>query len=239
MFLVTGAAAVATALAWVAAGCTASTTNAQPVTGDDAGGSNDSGGVSEDTGTGAGYDAASSVPPVALPFYVSDQFIASGYEGDYNGLTVSQDPTKCKTPRTTGAGGLCYSATWVPKIGDAGSDWTGVYWQAPANNWGSKPGKSITPGATKVTFYAAGAVGGEILQISVGGINVSGATASLPYLDTFTVDAPAITLTTAWTQYTVSLTGATYTSVIGGFCFVTKAITDTSESFYIDDIQWQ
>ena len=238
-FLVTGAALVA------AVGCAASTSTPQAASGDnDAGtpaGSDDAGTSSgDDTGTGSsGFDSGVSVQAVALPFFVSDQFVASGFMGDYTGLTVSQDPTKCKSPRQPNAGGFCYTATWVPKIGDAGSDWTGVYWQSPANNWGAKPGKPISSGATKVTFYAAGAVGGEILSISVGGINANGASASLTYGDSFDVKQPPITLTTAWTQYTVSLSGTSYTSVLGAFCFVVTAMTNTSESFYIDDVQWQ
>jgi hypothetical protein len=245
-FLVTGAAVVATAVGSVGAGCAASTAN-PPAVGqsDDSGpgsGADDSGSSSnsDDTGTGSsGFDSATSVQAVTVPFYVSDQFVASGFMGDYTGLTLSQDPTKCKTPRETGAQGFCYTATWVPKVGDAGSDWSGVYWQSPANNWGAKPGKPIASGATKVTFYAAGAIGGEILTVSVGGINANGASASLPYGDSFTVKQPPVTLTTAWTQYSVSLVGTTYTTVLGGFCMVLTATADTSETIYIDDVEWQ
>jgi hypothetical protein len=154
-------------------------------------------------------------------------------------ITLAHDTTTCKSPRQTGAGGDCFTATWAPTLGDAGAAWAGVYWQSPANNWGAKPGKVIAPGAQKISFYAAGKVGGEVITISAGGINASGASAALPYGDTFTAKEPAITLTTDWTQYTLSLQGTTYTSVLGGFCWVVSTTATESITFYIDDIQWE
>jgi hypothetical protein len=202
-------------------------------------------GPPEDAGpvpdAGGGIDSGPT--GVALPFYVSDQFVPTGFMGDsqasMSAITLAHDTTTCKTPRQPGAGGDCFTATWTPQLGDAGSAWAGVYWQSPANNWGAKPGKAIVPGATKVSFYAAGAVGGETIQVSAGGINANGANASLPYGDTFTVKLPAVTLTTAWTKYELSLQGTSYASVLGGFCWVASTTASESVTFYIDDIQWE
>jgi hypothetical protein len=213
-------------------------------TGSTAGG-DDAGPSGFDAGPTTGID--SSIPTataVPLPFYVSDQFQPTGFMGDSTAsmmaITLAHDATTCKTPRQTGAGGDCFTATWAPNLGgDAGAAWAGVYWQSPANNWGAKPGKAIAAGASKVSFYAAGAVGGEQIQLCAGGINASGATAALPYGDTFTAKQPAITLTTDWTQYEISLQGTTYTTVLGGFCWVAAATATESVTFYIDDIQWQ
>lgn len=192
----------------------------------------------------SGFDASlPTATPVTLPFYVSDQFVPTGFMGDstasMTAITLAHDTTTCKSPRETGAGGDCFTATWAPTVGDAGSAWAGVYWQSPANNWGAKPGKPIAAGAQKVSFYAAGAVGGETIQLCAGGINAAGATATLPYSDSFTVKQPAITLTTSWTQYEISLQGTSYTTVLGGFCWVASTTASESVTFYIDDIQWE
>lgn len=205
----------------------------------DAGGS----GSPADAGSGSGGDSGSAQSGVLLPFYVSDQFLPTGFMGDsmasMSAITLSHDASMCKTPRAQGAGGDCYTVIWAPSVGDGGSAWAGVYWQSPANNWGSKPGKAIAPGAQKVSFYAAGAVGGETIQACSGGINAMGASATLPYADTFSVKHPPITLTTSWTHYELSLQGASYTSVLGAFCWVASATSSEQVTFYLDDIKWE
>ena len=48
--------------------------------------------------------------------------------------------------------------------------------------------------------------------------------------------------TTTWTQYTISLEGATYPSgVLGAFVWVATAADGGNDNikFYIDDLQWQ
>jgi len=175
---------------------------------------------------------------------VSDQFVPSGFMGDnqlsMDGMKVSIDAADCKTPRQSGAAGDCYKVTWAVDLPDAGgAAWAGVYWQSPANNWGAKPGKLVSPGATKVSFYAAGVVGGEKVQFTIGGINTKGTDPTLTHRDKFTVTQPAITLTTDWTKYEVPLTGATYDEVLGGFCYVIAATQSGTTTFYIDDVTWQ
>jgi hypothetical protein len=204
----------------------------------------DSGLNPQPTDSGSAPDTSVSTPAVKLPFYLSDQFVPSGFMGDSTAsmmaITLTHDAASCKSPRQTGAGGDCYGVVWAPTLtGDAGAAWAGVYWQSSANNWGSKPGKAIAPGATKISFYAAGAAGGETIQLCAGGINSMGTSATLPYGDTFKVQEPAITLTTTWTQYELPLTGASYTTVIGGFCWVTSTTKSENVKFYIDDVQWE
>jgi len=181
--------------------------------------------------------------PVTLPFLLSDEFKPSGYMGDsqsdFNGIAMSRDATDCKTPRTPDAAGDCYTVKWTPTmITGAPSAWVGVYWQYPANNWGGQTGLAVEPGATKVTFYAAGAKGGESLIFTVGGVNSKNPDPSLPNQDSFTATFEA-TLTTDWTQYTVPLNGAKYTDVIGGFSWVAKTTTSDEVQFYIDDVRWE
>jgi hypothetical protein len=240
----------------VAAAAAASCSNASPSGSSPQGvadastqGGNDSGASGNDSGATGDQDGAqgSDAPAtsgVGLPFYVSDQFVPTGFMGDstasMNAITLAHDATTCKSPRQPGAGGDCFTATWAPTLsGDAGSAWAGVYWQSPANNWGALPGKAIAPGATKVSFYAAGAQGGETIQVSVGGINANGANPNLKYGDTFSIKLPPITLTTNWTQYEIPLQGAQYTTVLGGFCWVVTSTASESITFYVDDIQWE
>jgi hypothetical protein len=230
------------ALALAAASCSSSPAGLPPAGSPDGSTQGDDGGVpAQEASTG---DDASGSSGVALPFYVSDQFVPTGFMGDStaqtNNITLAHDAVTCKAPRPPNAGGDCFTATWAATLAaGAASAWAGVYWQSPANNWGALPGKAIAPGAQKVSFYAAGAKGGEVIQLSVGGINANGADPSLKYGDTFGIKAPPITLTTDWTQYEISLQGAQYTTVLGGFCWVATSTTGQSVTFYIDDIQWE
>lgn len=196
-----------------------------------------------DTGTvGPGKDQDSAAPqtPTSLPFNVSDQFIPSGYMGTMDGLTMSNAVTDCKTPRQAGAQGDCYSVKWnVTLATGATSAWSGIYWQWPDKNWGALPGKLVASGATKVTFYVAGAAGGEQVTFTVGGINTKGGDPTLTYRDKFTIASPPITLTTDWQPVEISLAGATYDQVIGAFSWVATTSTSGTVAFYIDDVQWQ
>lgn len=182
--------------------------------------------------------------PVAIPFLLSDEFAPSGYMGDsqadFTAITMGKDIATCKAPRSADAAGDCYTITWNPVIATgAPSAWVGVYWQYPANNWGAKTGKQIAPGASKVSFYAAGAAGGESLLFTVGGVNVKPVDdPPLPNKDSFTASTSA-TLTTSWTRYEIPLTGATYDTVIGGFSWVAKSTDGKPVTFYLDDLRWE
>ena len=85
-------------------------------------------------------------------------------------------------------------------------------------------------------------MGGEAVQFKAGGINDPISSSVGTYGDSFSVSSPVETLTTSWTQYTISLEGATYGSgVLGGFCWVASQ-TDGGNGnikFYVDDLQWQ
>jgi hypothetical protein len=190
------------------------------------------------------YDAAAASGPVAVPFTVSDDFQPTGFMGDspddFNAITMSSDASQCPA-RVSGAVGACYSIQWTPQISaGATSAWVGVYWQYPANNWGVLAGRAIQAGATKVTFAAAGAAGGEQVDFLVGGVNnppSSPADAGLTHADSFRA-TKTVTLTKGWATYEVPLTGDTYESVIGGFAWSITASSTTPISFYVDDIQW-
>lgn len=242
-----GQRALLAALVVAFAGCASSTSSDTGGKTKDAGSTVDSGTgddqPGDDSGTTTGDDTGSTATTVALPFNLSDEFIPSGFMGDsqpsMDGIKLSNDVADCKTPRSTGAQGDCYSVTWTATVAAGASAWAGVYWQSPANNWGAKPGKVIAAGATKVSFYAAGAAGGEKIQFCAGGINTKGTDPTLTHRDTFSANLPAVTLTKDWAQYTIPLTGATYGEVLGGFCWVDAATASGTSTFYIDDVRWE
>ncbi len=222
--------------------------------GTDAGGTTttttkDSGAPTKTTTTDSGTDAAPTTTTedaggsaaLALPFFVSDQFIPSGFMNDPTGITVStgaNGSASCAT-RAPGAGGDCYVISWA----STGAAWAGVYWQYPSQNWGTEPGLVIAPGAKQVSFYAMGAVGGEQLTFKSGGINEPISAANGAYGDTFAVASPVVTLTTTWTQYTISLQGASYSEgVLGAFVWVASEVGDGGNEnikFYLDDLTWE
>ena len=94
-----------------------------------------------------------------------NHYIPSGWMGDYGDL--SMDDKYMSEPHS---GSTCIKFVYTAKkIQNQG--WGGVYWQNPANNWGSKKGGFDLTGLNKLTFWAKGAKGGEIIdKVVVGGI---------------------------------------------------------------------
>jgi hypothetical protein len=142
--------------------------------------------------------------------------------------------------------GSCHTVIYTDAPPDASAlkGWAGVVWQFPANNWGTSPGLAVPAGATAVTFYARGATGQEKVAFDVGGIGFgTPPTTAAPCVDTVSDGLPKTTLSTTWTQYTISLSGQTYPGgVIGGFTWIGAAADSPPDAsaitFYIDDIQW-
>jgi hypothetical protein len=202
------------------------------------------------TGTGGGGQppppppADMAMPPAMpmLPFVVDTAFVSSGFMGDgaTAGLVTmipakTGDSTDCGGMRSsTSAVGNCHSVQYAPPA-SGGMGWAGVYWQFPANNWGTKPGANVPAGATKVTFKAKGAVGGEKVTFLAGGIITPGNA----YTDSLKATA-TVTLTADWADYSIDLSGQSYSQVLGGFGW-TMAATDaaTSGKFFVDAIEWQ
>lgn len=124
----------------------------------------------------------------------------------------------------------------ITYTGAGSQGWAGIYWQHPANNWGTVPdgGFNLTS-ATKLTFWARGAVGGEKAEFRVGGI-------SGPYGDTIqpAISTGVVTLTPTWQRYTIPLNGWNLSRVVGGFCWVaTKANNPSGATIDLDDIRYE
>jgi len=207
-------------------------------------GTGGSGGGAAGTDVGAGGAGGAGgmavlEPASPLPLVVDTFYARSGFMGD--GATPGAIVLAADCPmRAPGGIGMCSKFTYNP-IAAGPLGWGGVYWQSPANNWGTMPGKHIEAGATKVTFYAAGAKGGEVVTFLVGGIGMG----ADPYQDPPSVKLANQVLTTTMTAYSIDLTGFTYVSVIGGFGWTIEApavdagaFDPTPITFYVDGIQW-
>jgi len=222
-------------------GTTVTGTAVATTTGGTAGATTGAGG-----GTGAGGSAGaggSTDMPSPLPFTVDSLFAASGYMGD--GATPAVDggvapivqevDMACLTTRPPGAVGHCHKFTYTPTaIAAGGLSWAGVYWQYPANNWGTSPGKRIAQGATKVTFYAASDVANTVVTFIVG------MTMTVPYTDPVKIEFP-IALTTTMSPYIVDLSGFTYDSVLGAFAWsIANPVGNAAPiAFTVDSIRWE
>lgn len=157
-------------------------------------------------------------------------FTASGWMGDgeYGNRYITfsgADRTAPHSPPTS----IKLTYTFGP------NRWGGIYWQNIPDNWGDKPGNNYSGrGFSKITFWAKGETGTEIVEYKSGGID----NAAKKYRDSFVSSTGRISLTKDWRQYQIDLSAANLESVIGGFCWVASADYNSGETitFYIDDI---
>lgn len=116
--------------------------------------------------------------------------------------------------------------------------------RTPSLNWGDYPDAGIDlSGATKLTFWAKGAVGGEKVEFFCSGIgrNSGNGTPTNPYPDSSPkISTGYVTLNNYWTEYTINLTGYDMSYVLGGFGWVTNDVQNNGQNinFYLDDIQF-
>jgi len=156
-----------------------------------------------------------------------NHYIPSGWMGDYGDIKMNDQSTDNPHSAPT-----CIQFAYSAKKSQ-GLGWAGVYWQNPANNWGNKKGGFDLTGMTKLTFWAKGAKGGEVLQkVIVGGIKGV-------YPDSASVEAGSIELTDTWKQYTVNLAGKDLSYINGGFGWVVTSDLDPQGcTFYLDDVKF-
>lgn len=157
-----------------------------------------------------------------------NHYYPSGWMGDYGDIKID-----VKWKDNPHSGTSCIKTTYSAK-GAQGAGWAGVYWQQPANNWGtSNAGYNIT-GAKKVTFWARGEKGTEVInEFKIGGIQGE-------YADTDVAGIGPVKLTTTWKQYTIDLTDKDLSRIAGGFCWATSG-DENPDGFvmYFDDIVYE
>jgi hypothetical protein len=117
-----------------------------------------------------------------------------------------------------------------------GRKWSGVYWQNPADNWGSRKGGYNLTGATKLVFWAKGEMGGErIEEFRTGGMG-----ANQMYADSDTASIGPVILTKEWKEYTIDLRGKDLSYISGGFAWVANVDSNPHHcTFYLDDIRFE
>jgi hypothetical protein len=168
---------------------------------------------------------------VTLPYVVYADGVKADFSpigGYYQGGGCNQAIDQACTDNPH-SGATCTKVTIT-----GGGGWWGREWQNPEGNWGTVKGGFDFTGATKLTFWARGANGGETVNLGVGVVGAD-KLATQPYYDTAIVKKP-FTLTKDWTQYTVDLTGKNLSRIVTAF---SADDGPASGTFYLDDIQYE
>ena len=157
-----------------------------------------------------------------------NHYIPSGWMGDFGDLKFND-----KYMEKPHSGSTSVQIIYSNKA-TQGARWSGIYWQNPPNNWGTRPGGYDLTGAKKVTFWARGEKGGErIEEFKIGGITGE-------YADSDVAGIGPVVLTADWQQFTIDLEGKDLSSFSGGFCWATNLdVNPDGATFYLDDIRYE
>jgi hypothetical protein len=191
-----------------------------------------------------------------FPFYVykdfdsgENNFFPTGMMGDFSDYGVNSSYKESPY-----AGSSCIKIVYMHKPKQT-YGWSGLYWQYPPNNWGNIPKAYDLTGATKLTFWARGQYGGEVInKFQIGGITGK-------YRDSGIASIGAITLSKKWTKYTINLRNMDnsiivsnedkdcwpfmepLSRIIGGFCWATSLTGNNNYNkgitFYLDEIRFE
>lgn len=157
-----------------------------------------------------------------------DHYFASGWMGDYGDIGIDEGYTG--NPHS---GKTCLEITYSAKRSQ-NAGWIGVYWQNPPNNWGDEMGGYDLTGYKKLTFWAKGKNGGEVItEFKIGGMGGT-------YSDSDSASIGPVTLTNEWKEYTIDLEGIDLSCISGGFCF-SASYNENPLGFtiYIDDVKFE
>jgi len=170
---------------------------------------------------------------VTFPFYVykdagskDNHYIPSGFTGDYGALKMEE---KCKdTPKS---GETCIKFTYTGES-TQGLNWAGVFFQNPANNWGTVDGGFDVTGAKKLTFFARGQNGGEVVEFKFGGVSAA-------FSDSAGGSTGQVVLTKDWKQYEIGLEDQDLSYVLTGFAWVAEQKNSPGGmTFFVDEIAY-
>src|SRR5947199_339925 len=78
--------------------------------------------------------------------------------------------------------------------------WAGIVWQHPAGDWGDRAGGWDLRGAKKLTFWARGEGGGEVVNFELGLLGKG-----KKYQDSASAKLAGVKLTREWKQYEITL----------------------------------
>lgn len=168
------------------------------------------------------------------PFALDSKYFPSGWMGYVTGvkgtgtLTVERQVVKLEGKDTI--------ETRIEYKQGPEKGWAGIYWQHPDSNWGDEPGLDLT-GAKRISLYARGERGGEIVEFISGGIN-----SGKKHRDMFKESTGLIPLTKEWTKYVIDLSkfrNKELLNVIGAFAWVASGGFDKEGRIvvYIADLK--
>jgi hypothetical protein len=163
-----------------------------------------------------------------------NRFIPSGWMGDHGDLVFndhSQD--------SPFAGATCIELTYTAKR-SSGNGWAGIYWQSASNNWGTKQTGFDLTGLNKLTFWARGKEGGEVITlVKAGGIQTAANGGKVAYPDSVSKEVGPIRLTKDWQQYEINLVDEDLSYVNGGLCLIFNADqAGGKQTIYLDNIMY-
>lgn len=112
-------------------------------------------------------------------------------------------------------------------------NWVGVTWQHPMNDWGDLAGGYNLSGAEKLTFWAKGKKGDEVVSFGVGILKDD-----REFYDTAFAEMKDVKLSDEWKQYTIDLKGKDLRRIKTPF-YWTLGNPGIPVTFYLDDIQFE
>ena len=177
-----------------------------------------------------GPEAAIEARVAKLPLVLYDEgetaqspYTPAGWMGNTKGIRM--DLNWKERPHT---GKLCIRAEYADK-----ADWAGVVWQSPVNDWGDLPGGWNLTGAKRLTFWARGENGDEVVSFEVGLL-----AKDKRFFDTGNAKSGPVKLTKEWKQYSLDVQGLDLKRIKTGFAWIAQGAGKPTV-FYLDDIQYE
>ncbi len=152
----------------------------------------------------------------------SENYVPAGWMGETKAIRV--DPASADNPRA--------GKTSIRMEYQGSQGWGGVVWQSPAGDWGDRPGGYDLTGAKRLSFWARGDTGGEVVTFQFGIIP-----ADKKFSDTAKGELK-VTLGKEWKQYDIPVTGKDLSRIKTGFVW-TAAAAGKPFAFHLDDIRWE
>jgi hypothetical protein len=115
-------------------------------------------------------------------------------------------------------------------------DFAGICWKNKLGNEGEYPGEDLSKGGyRRLSFWARGAQGGEVVEFRAGGLGHI----KTRYRDSFDVTAGRLRLTPSWSEYVIYVSDVDLSSVITPFCALLHREDHPGEAtIFLDDIQY-
>ena len=165
-----------------------------------------------------------------LPLVIYDEagrddapFVPAGWMGDTRQIALAEN---CSTEPHTGK--TCIRAEF-----QAAEGWGGVVWQQPGNNWGDKRGGWNLAGAKRLSFWARGERGDEVVSFQFGLVGPD-----QRYPDTAKGEMKNLRLTTEWKEYAIDVSGGDLSRIVTGFAWVVAGQARPI-TFFLDDIRYE